>query len=358
MKFGAMFLISYPEGRNQADVYREAVEQIRLAEELGFDAVWLAEHHFSRYGICGTILGFAAHVAALTKRVRIGTAVVVLPFWNPLLVAEEAAMVDLLSRGRLDFGVGRGYQWNEFRGFNLSMEESRERFEESLAIIKQAWTEERFTYEGKHFQFRDVMVLPKPVQQPHPPIWIAGVSPDTIRWIAEQGYTRFTAGTKTIKQLRNDQALYDQALEELGRPRPESRPSLRFVHIGDSDEEVRRDMEGPVRWFFETQESIVKPPDWQDIPDQYQYYRRAFSKYSKIDYEFAATNQMLFGTAETVTRRMRELRDELDLNYFMCQFAIGNLPHEKVVRSMERFARDVMPALKQEQVAVGGERPR
>lgn len=147
-----MFLLSYPENTSQRQVYRDAIEQIRAAEDLGFDAVWLAEHHFSHYGICGTILGLASHVAGITRRVRIGTAVVVLPFWNPLVVAEEAAMVDQLSDGRLDLGVGRGYQWNEYRGFNLAMDESRERFEESLEILKRAWTQDRLTFEGKHFQ--------------------------------------------------------------------------------------------------------------------------------------------------------------------------------------------------------------
>lgn len=356
MKFGAMFLLSYPEGTTQRQVYREAIEQVRAAEDLGFDAVWIAEHHFSRYGIVGTILGFAAHVAGITKRVRIGTAVVVLPFWNPLVVAEEAAMVDQLSDGRLDLGVGRGYQWNEYRGFNLKMDESRERFEESLDIIKQSWTQDRLTYEGKHFQFRDVEVLPKPIQQPHPPIWVAGVSPETINWIAQNGYTRFTAGTKTISQLRNDKALYEQALAEAGNPEPPNRPLLRFVHVGETDEQVRRDMEAPVRWFFQTQESIVTPPKWEDIPDNYKYYRRAFSKYSKIDYDFAVNNQMVFGSPETVVRRLTELRDELGTNYLMCQFAVGQLPHEKVIKGMERFAKEVMPALNAAPAATAAER--
>ncbi|MBI3967612.1 MAG: LLM class flavin-dependent oxidoreductase, partial [Chloroflexi bacterium] len=135
---------------------------------MGFDQIWVAEHHFTRYGSVPSTLTFAAYVAARTKRIRIGTAVVLLPFWNPLLVAEEAAMVDILSDGRLDLGVGRGYQWHEYQRFNIPMEESRGRFTESLEIIKKAWTEKAFDYEGQYFQLNGVNVLPKPLQKPHP----------------------------------------------------------------------------------------------------------------------------------------------------------------------------------------------
>ncbi|MCB1739518.1 MAG: LLM class flavin-dependent oxidoreductase [Gammaproteobacteria bacterium] len=347
MEFGAMLLLSRPQGRSQADVYRQALEQIEHAEALGFDAVWLAEHHFSPYGQCPSTLTMAAHVAARTRRVRIGTAVIILPFWNPVLVAEEAALVDQLSDGRLDLGIGRGYQWHEFQGFNLSMEESRTRFLESVDIIRKAFVEDRFDYQGEHYRFRDLSVDPKPLQQPHPPIWVAGVSPQTIAWIAENGFYRLSAATKTLEQLKRDDALFQDALRKAGRPPPDKNPLLRIVHVGEDEHSCRADMEEPIRWFFAMQERIVRPPQWDDLPDQYAYYRRAFSKLGNIDYDFATRHQMLVGSAEDVTRRLIDLHDGLGFNHLMCQFALGMLSHEKTMQSMERFARDVMPVLRQ-----------
>jgi alkanesulfonate monooxygenase SsuD/methylene tetrahydromethanopterin reductase-like flavin-dependent oxidoreductase (luciferase family) len=346
MEFGAMFLLSRPEGRSEAQVYAETLAQIEHAEALGFDQIWLAEHHFSPYGSCPSTLTFAAHVAARTKRVRIGTAVIILPFWNPVLVAEEAALVDHLSGGRLDLGIGRGYQWHEFQGFNLSMEESRTLFNESVDVLLKAFTEEEFNYEGQHYQFRKLSVYPKPLQKPHPPIWIAGVSPETIGWIADSGFYRLTAGTKTLSQLQRDNDLYQAALAKAGRPQPRKKPLLRMVYVGEDETSCRVDMEDPIRWFFAMQETIVRPPNWEDLPDQYAYYRRAFSKLATIDYDFAINNQMLVGSAEKVTQNLNALCNGLGSNHIMCQFSIGMLPHEKAMKSMERFAKHVMPALK------------
>jgi len=346
MEFGAMFLLSRPEGRGEAQVFAETLEQIEHAEALGFDQIWLAEHHFSPYGYCPSTLTFAAHVAARTKRVRIGTAVVILPFWNPLIVAEEAALVDHLSGGRLDLGIGRGYQWHEFQGFNLSMEDSRTLFNESVDVILKAFTEDGFDYDGKHYKYRNLTVNPKPVQKPHPPIWVAGVSPESIRWIAQNGFNRLSAATKTLDQLQRDSDLYREALDEAGREHPAKNPLLRMVYVGDDEASCRADMEDPIRWFFAVQETIVKPPNWEDLPDQYAYYRRAFSKLGTIDYEFATQHQMLVGPAEEVARRLKTLRDNLGINHIMCQFSIGMLPHEKAMKSMERFATEVMPALR------------
>src|SRR5439155_1012670 len=132
----------------------------RLADELGFEAIWLAEHHFSSYGICPSLAVLAAAIARETRRARIGTSVVVAPFAHPLRIAEEWAMVDILSGGRLEFGLGRGYQPKEFHGFSISMEKTRERFDECLEVIRRAWTQERVTFEGEVYTARDLGVLP------------------------------------------------------------------------------------------------------------------------------------------------------------------------------------------------------
>src|SRR3989449_6833486 len=169
MRFCIQQLLTFRDWQTEAGVYADALEEARLADELGFEAIWLAEHHFSSYGICPSLAVLAAAIARETRRARIGTSVVVAPFAHPLRIAEEWAMVDILSGGRLEFGLGRGYQPNEFRGFGVSMERTRERSDECLEIIRRAWTEERVTFEGEFYTVRDVRVLPKPIQKPHPP---------------------------------------------------------------------------------------------------------------------------------------------------------------------------------------------
>jgi alkanesulfonate monooxygenase SsuD/methylene tetrahydromethanopterin reductase-like flavin-dependent oxidoreductase (luciferase family) len=169
MKFSTQNLLSLRDWQTHAEVYADALAECRLADELGFHTVWLAEHHFSHYGICPSLAPLAAAIARETRRARIGTAVVIAPFEHPVRIAEEWAEIDILSGGRLEFGLGRGYQPKEFEGLGVSMEGTRERFDEALDVIRGAWTEDRLTFEGAFYRVPGVRVLPKPVQRPHPP---------------------------------------------------------------------------------------------------------------------------------------------------------------------------------------------
>jgi alkanesulfonate monooxygenase SsuD/methylene tetrahydromethanopterin reductase-like flavin-dependent oxidoreductase (luciferase family) len=174
MKFALSFLCEQPPWQGQRAALKDAIDQAAYADALGFDAVWIAEHHFSEYGVAPDVAVLAAALLPRVTRMRIGTAVTILPFNHPIRTAESFAMVDVLSDGRLDFGVGRGYQPAEFSGFGVPMEESRARFDEALEVVRRAWTEDRTTFEGRFFTVRDVRVLPKPVQKPHPPILVGG----------------------------------------------------------------------------------------------------------------------------------------------------------------------------------------
>ncbi len=173
MKFGLFTIVPWHESRTQEQALREALEQIELADQLGLDEVWLGEHRFSRHGLLSGIFSFLGQVAARTSHVRIGAAVIVLPLHNPILVAEEVAMLDVLSGGRLNLGIGSGYQRQEFEGLGIDMEESRERFVEAVEVMTRAWTEETLTYHGKFTNVDVLWVLPKPLQKPHPPIFQA-----------------------------------------------------------------------------------------------------------------------------------------------------------------------------------------
>ena len=183
MKFGIFTIVPWHEDFTPADALNQALEQVEFADKMGIDEVWLGEHRFSRHGLLSGIFSFLGAVAARTKRIRIGTAVVVLPLHNPILVAEETAMLDVISGGRFNFGIGAGYQRQEFDGIGVDINESRERFTEAVDVIIKAWTEERLTYHGKFTNVDDLLVLPKPLQKPYPPLFQAvSTSPASVEF--------------------------------------------------------------------------------------------------------------------------------------------------------------------------------
>jgi alkanesulfonate monooxygenase SsuD/methylene tetrahydromethanopterin reductase-like flavin-dependent oxidoreductase (luciferase family) len=171
MKFGLFTIVPWHESLTQSQALHDALEQIELADRLGLDEVWLGEHRFSRHGLLSGFFSFAGAVVARTQKVRIGTAVVVLPLHNPILVAEEIAMLDVLSGGRMEIGIGSGYQRQEFDGLGIDMNESRARFREATEVLRKAWTEETLTFHGQFTHVDNLWVLPKPIQKPHPPLW-------------------------------------------------------------------------------------------------------------------------------------------------------------------------------------------
>src|SRR3989449_3623235 len=164
MRFGTYYFLQAPPALAHAEVFRREIEQMMWTEELGFDSLWLTEHHFIEYGLSVSPTVLAAAAAMRTRRVRIGLAAAILPFHDPIRLAEELAMVDILSGGRLNVGVGRGNRPVEFEGYRVPQIESRERFEEALTILVRAWTLERFAYEGRHYTIPEVRVIPKPLR--------------------------------------------------------------------------------------------------------------------------------------------------------------------------------------------------
>jgi len=190
MKFGQFFLLEKYPGRSASEVYRDSLEQVQRADELGYHTAWLAEHRFSPYGILPDCIVFGAAIAATTERIRIGQAVMVLPFHHPINLAEQIAMLDVMSNGRVDLGVGRGYQAQEYRAFDMDMDESRARFEECLEIMKGLWTTDNFSYHGKFFNVVNATLEPKPVQKPYPRIHMAVMrTPSSFEFALENDYS-------------------------------------------------------------------------------------------------------------------------------------------------------------------------
>jgi alkanesulfonate monooxygenase SsuD/methylene tetrahydromethanopterin reductase-like flavin-dependent oxidoreductase (luciferase family) len=334
VKFGIVTGIPWQQEQTQAEAYSEAIAQTEGAEELGFESVWTTEHHFARHGLNSAILTFSAHLAARTKHVRIGTAVLVLPYWDPLRLAEEVAVVDIVSGGRLDVGIGRGYRHEEFKGFNVPVEESRERFGECLDILCQAWTTESVSYRGKHYTVHEVSVRPQPMQQPHPPLWVSGTTPESIEWVARAGYHWMMAGgIITFPQMHEARKRYDTALTEAGHHSGEAEFYLHLpIYVAEKTAaEIRQETEKAMAWFYQV---AVSGGTIYDQP----------GRKLTFDYEAMCQNVAVFGDLERVYHRLAQLWRELRFTHLV--MLSPPLPLEPTIKSMELFARHIMPALR------------
>ena len=242
MKFGLFGGASSRRGgvaRDSTQGYRDFIGYVEEAEELGYHSVFLVEHHFTGFGQVSASLNLLTYLAARTTRMRLGTAVVVLPWHNPVLLAEQAATVDLLSGGRLDFGVGKGYRANEFHGFNVKADEAQELFLESLDVIRRAWqSEERFTHIGKNWTFQDIVVEPPPIQRPHPPLWLAAGSEEGLTWAAENEFNLLLDQIAPFGVIAERFGTYRNAVEASGRTfDPMNVAVARALHITRTEAE-------------------------------------------------------------------------------------------------------------------------
>ena len=220
MEFGMFHEFQRHPGQSEATAFAEAFEEVDAAEQGGLDAMWLAELHVApERSVLAAPLTIAAAIAARTRRMRIGTAVQVLPLCHPLRLAEEAATVDQLSHGRLIFGVGRSGFARTYEAYGIDYAESRERFAEILEILRRAFTQERFSFEGKFYRFHDICLVPKPFRQTLPEIRIAATSPDTYAAIGAMGYPIFCAvRLGTLSELGPNLRAYRDAWAAAGHP--------------------------------------------------------------------------------------------------------------------------------------------
>ena len=358
MKFGLFTIVPWHESVSQEQALMEALEQIELADQLGIDEVWLGEHRFSRHGLLSGIWSFLGQVAARTKRVRIGTAVIVLPLHNPILVAEEAAMVDVMSGGRLDFGIGAGYQRQEFEGIGVDINESRERFTEAVDVIIKAWTEEKLTYHGKYTNVDDVWVLPKPLQKPHPPLFQAvSTSPASVEFAASRQIQVIAGGpTDILGQAPQVIRLWREKMEQYGHAHEHIDPPMsKSIYVAPTMEEAERDPVGldnfssrVLRSTGSNGAAIGLPMDKAgNVPPGYETWVNRQNDRDRRDDPGHAGLPPLRGTPEVVVERLKQTQ-EAGINHVFGAFGFPGLPHEKVMRSIELFATQVMPNFREE----------
>jgi alkanesulfonate monooxygenase SsuD/methylene tetrahydromethanopterin reductase-like flavin-dependent oxidoreductase (luciferase family) len=340
MNFGTFLLMQSPSARSSQEIYARGVEMAQAAEALGFRNVWLAEHHFSTYGYLSRPAQLATYIAAKTTRLRVGTAVIVVPLHHPLVIAEEIATLDLLSGGRLDVGLGRGYQHYEFERFGLELESGRARWEEAVDVILKSFEGRPFSYDGKLFKIPETTVFPQPVQKPRPPIWITAQSPDSVEGAVRRGFNVLTGGFGVpIERMAEFRRLFDRTVAEVKPERPLEVGVQRAVYVTKDRADARAAAE-EARWNMRVTLSLrnhyerveqgravpvpaPKEPDIDDLLDRF----------------------LVIGTPDTCVRQITRIRELVGITHFNCSFWFGDLEHARILRSMELFAREVMPAV-------------
>jgi luciferase family oxidoreductase group 1 len=339
MNFGTFLLMQSPSARPATEIFARGIEMAQAAETLGFRSVWLAEHHFSTYGYLSRPVQLATYIAAKTTRLRVGTAVIVVPLHHPLVVAEEIATLDLLAGGRIDVGLGRGYQHYEFERLGLDLETGRARWEESIDIILKAFEGKPFSYDGKIFKIPETTIFPQPVQQPRPPIWVTAQSPDSVEGAVRRGFNVLTGGFGVpLERMADFRKLFDRVVAEVKPREPLQVGVQRAVYVADNDADARAAAE-EARWNMRVTLSLRN--NYQRVEDG-----RAIPVPgpNEPNVDDLLDRYLVIGTPDTVVRQIRRIEQAVGITHFNCSFWFGELEHKRVLRSMETFAREVMPA--------------
>jgi alkanesulfonate monooxygenase SsuD/methylene tetrahydromethanopterin reductase-like flavin-dependent oxidoreductase (luciferase family) len=350
MRFGTFYFLQAAPGLTHAEVIHRELEQMVWTEELGFDEVWLTEHHFIDYGLAVDPGTLAAAAASRTRRIRIGLAAAILPFHHPLRLAEQLALVDVIARGRLDVGVGRGNRPAEFTGYDIPQQESRERFEEAIDIMLRAWTEERFSYDGRFFTIRDARVIPKPLQRPHPPMYQVCASKDGVESAARRGWAMLNSVLfGSPDQLLAHRDAYVEVLRQGGRPEAEVADLMRrwgvsrHIYVAPTDAQALAEARDAEMWYQDSFRRFIVPERIADAHPSLQPVFRAMAEaLSKVTWEGLVAETLAFGSPDTVARHLEAMR-KMGVGQMLCWMNFGGLPQDRIRRSMELFAREVMP---------------
>jgi alkanesulfonate monooxygenase SsuD/methylene tetrahydromethanopterin reductase-like flavin-dependent oxidoreductase (luciferase family) len=351
VRFGTFFFFQAVPWLSHEEVVHRELEQMEWTEELGFDQVWLTEHHFIDYGLAGDPATLAAVAASRTRRVRIGLAAAILPFHHPLRLAEQTALVDVVSRGRLDVGVGRGNRPAEFRGYNVPQHESRERFEEAVEILKRAWTEERFSHAGRFFTVGDARVMPRPWQKPHPPLYQVCGSKESVEATAARGWPMLNSVLRgnAEQQLATHRDVYVAALRKAGRSDADVAALLahwgvsRQIYVAPTDAQAQAEAKDAELWYQESFRRFVLPERIEDAhPSLQPHFRQLAERLEKVNWDDLVRETVAFGSPDTVARKIEAMR-AAGVGHVLCWMNFGGLPQDRIRRSMELFGREVLP---------------
>jgi probable F420-dependent oxidoreductase len=314
--------------------FEETIRECERAEAAGFDSVWLGEHHNNVLLYPTPLLGLAA-IASRTRRLRLGTGVLLLPLHHPLAVAEQAAMVDVISRGRLILGVGAGYAPEEFAAFGVSIGERGSRLDEAVPLIQRLWSEENVTHAGRHYRLTNATVSPRPVQRPRPPIWFAGWVEPAIRRAGRLGDAWLGGPSAKLDELAGCVRLYREARTTAGRDVDGGDIALmRYVFVAETVERARalagaafiRSFEAT---YFRWPHPVVKRPA------------------GDLTIERLSEDRIILGDPASCLRQLRHFQKTLGLTHLICRLSVAGIPRNAVVASLDLFTRELLPTLKE-----------
>ena len=345
-EFGIFLEFPIKEGGTEKEAFDDSFVLVNEAEQLGVDSLWLAEYHFSPGRVMASPIAILSNIAARTERIRLGTAVILLPLANPIRVAEEIATLDLVSGGRVEFGIGRGTFPNVHEGFNSPFVESRGRFEESLEIILKAWTNQTFSFEGEYYHLNDIEVTPKPLQSPHPPVRVGVTSAESFITTGRMGHDILINPSRvfTLAGLKPEIEAYHQAWKDAGH-KGKGKVGLRVpVYLS---EDAQKAHDEPM------ESALFSMGRLSDRVASYAKYGGTTGNWGKeaedvknMSYDDWFRDKVAYGTPEAVTEKLQALAEELGLNQILFEVDFGNkIPLKNQINSMRLMMEKVAPNL-------------
>ena len=342
MRFGLFFAFQVVPGAGVRlhEPYRDMLDCLPRAEELGYESAFVASHHVQPDGWCPSPLLALSAAAARTERMRLGTGAILVPLYAPFKLAEDVAVLDNLSGGRVVLGVAPGYVSEEFLAHAVPREERVTRMEEALDLMQAAWTQERFSFRGRHYAVEpETTLTPRPLQRPHPPIWYAVSAPGSLRRAAERGCVLLPSPRHELSELAKHYRVYDEACTAVGFA-PAERPVIREVFVAESQERAEQLAAPGVEYLFRELygaksaqgERQLRTDSGQLITDKQQ-----------VDFE-SLKNRFVIGDPDYAIRQIERYRDELGATELICWMHVPGVSGADALQSVELFAREVMPA--------------
>ncbi|NDQ56523.1 MAG: LLM class flavin-dependent oxidoreductase [Acidipila sp.] len=353
MKFGVYAEMQTPPGKSHYDMTWEIFRQIEHADQAGFDVYSIVDHHFfQKFSISANPLAMFAAAAQRTQRIRFRVALFTLPLENPMRLAGSIAEADILTNGRLECGLGRGHAW--LCGPScLPLEESRPRYDEAIEILERAWTQEKFSYDGKFYQVKDLSVVPRPLQKPYPPLYTGGTSDITYRMAGQRGWGIFVPPLLPYKVLEAPIKIYKDACAQSGHT-----PKIvyiRPVYLDADEKQIRKEVETELHNFLTFNASPLE--SLQDEAKKAELRAKGYGFYAsgameslcKLTYDEIVEQEIGFiGTPQKVIRQIENLqRTEPAISELAIVSNFGGLAHWKSIKTQELFAKEVMPAFRQ-----------
>jgi natural product biosynthesis luciferase-like monooxygenase protein len=345
VRFGIFSIFDYwPRVKGVAQYFADVLHLAQRAEELGFDSFWVSEHHFTNYGgILPRPQVLLAALAQRTHKIRLGTAVSLIPFDNPVRIAEDFGLIDVLSGGRLEFGVGRGLFGFEYDGLGIDQDESRARLEEGVNVIRAAWQSEQLTYNGRFTNVENLTILPRPLQKPHPPLYVAAVSPESYEWAGSEGHSilqvlYFAPIERTMEQVINYRARLAEHRHDSSR---RMLVAISPTHVAATSERAKSEAAEPLTSYVGMVSALL-PTETKS--EQYRAYTKLRPAMKKITYDVLYSERpTVIGDPDQVIRRIEHMNDVLGIDEFVSFVNFGGMDHQLTLKSMELFASQVIP---------------